>query len=62
MTCDPDLVASPSVLDDPETNGQILYWRCCDLMWHLTPALQQERPRTYQAWHFAAGVLSTARA
>lgn len=57
MTCDPDLVAEPAVILDPESTGKILYWRCCDRQWFL-PTRDDAPHRTYQAWHFAAEALA----
>lgn len=57
MTCDPDLVANPSVIFDPEGSGKILYWSCCDQQWYLSPGNDAPH-RTYQAWHFAAAALA----
>jgi hypothetical protein len=57
MTCDPDLVANPSTLQDPETNGVVLYWSCCGRTWFLSPTVRKERARSWQAWHFAAEAL-----
>ena len=59
MTCDPDLVASPSVILDPDGGGKILYWSCCDRQWYLSPGNDAPH-RTYSAWHFAAEALSSA--
>lgn len=58
MTCDPDLVAEPAVIFDPEGSGKILSWSCCGRQWYLSPG--NEAPhRTYHAWHFAAEALSS---
>jgi hypothetical protein len=60
--CDPDLVARPTVVDDPlsdaEAPGQILSWACCGVEYFLAPSSRKEPERTYAAWHVAARVLS----
>jgi hypothetical protein len=60
--CDPDLVANPTVIDDPlsddDVPGQILSWQCCGTEWYLSPATRQEPQRTHAAWHMASRVLS----
>jgi hypothetical protein len=58
MTCAPDLAAHPAVLPDPDGEGKILYWSCCDRLWYLSPGNDAPH-RTYTAWHFAAEALST---
>lgn len=59
MACDPDLVVEPSVIFDPEGNGKILAWSCCDRLWYLSPGNDAPH-RTYTAWHYAAEALSSA--
>ena len=55
--CAPDLIAAPSVTQDPDGEGAMLYWQCCGRTWFLSPTIRKERERTYQAWHFAAEAL-----
>lgn len=58
MTCDPDLVASPLALLDPENEGEVLQWTCCGRTWYLSPTPLPDNERSYKALHVAASVLS----